>query len=67
MEAESRRLGEARNSETPRMRFGPYLSEGKWGTVCEDYSDYGAGLGASHQTGWTGIVEAKPSPSRLTR
>lgn len=22
----------------------------------EDYSDNGAGLGASHQTGWTGLV-----------
>ncbi len=38
----------------------------KWGTVCEDYSqggdacevygDNGAGLCASHQTGWTGDV-----------
>jgi hypothetical protein len=26
------------------------------GTVLEDYSDTGAGLGASHQTGWTALV-----------
>jgi len=36
--------------------WGPYLSERQWGTVHEDYSANGAGLGASHQTGWTGAV-----------
>lgn len=37
-------------------RWGPYLSERQWGTVREDYGDNGAGLGASHQTGWAGLV-----------
>ena len=40
-------------------RWGPDLSERAWGTVREDYSadgDDGAGLGASHQTGWTRLV-----------
>jgi hypothetical protein len=36
--------------------WGPYVSERQWGTVREDYSADGAGLGASHQTGWTGLV-----------
>jgi hypothetical protein len=39
--------------------WGPHLAQRAWGTAREDYSadgDHGAGLGASHQTGWTGLV-----------
>ena len=67
---EGERLEVARDEKTPWRKWGPYLSERQWGTVREDYSemgDYilfheyfhgenGAGLGASHQTGWTGAV-----------
>jgi hypothetical protein len=63
MNAEHIRLDEAREQKAPWKKWGPYLSERQWGTVREDYSeggnfhgDNGAGLGASHQTGWTGIV-----------
>jgi len=50
------RLEAARDPKTPWKKWGPYLSERQWGTVREDYSDNGAGLGASHQTGWTGVI-----------
>jgi hypothetical protein len=35
---ESQRLQEARESEIPWRKWGPYLSERQWGTVREDYS-----------------------------
>jgi len=75
--AEEKRLAEARERTGHWRRWGPYLSERQWGTVREDYSpdgaawdywrdlilfheyfhgDNGAGIGASHQTGWTGLV-----------
>jgi len=41
MDAELRRLGEARASNVPWRKWGPYLSERQWGTVREDYSDSG--------------------------
>jgi hypothetical protein len=41
MDAESQRLEEARQSETPWKKWGPYLSERQWGTVREDYSEAG--------------------------
>src|SRR5262249_11633137 len=41
MEAEHRRLREARDTKTPWRKWGPYLSERQWGTVREDYSDSG--------------------------
>ena len=49
---EQERLREAREGNVAWRKWGPYLSERQWGTV----RDNGAGLGASHQTGWTGIV-----------
>ena len=39
--AELSRLREARESNVPWRRWGPYLSERQWGTVREDYSPYG--------------------------
>jgi len=39
--AEQRRLVEAREQETPWKKWGPYLSERQWGTVREDYSEGG--------------------------
>ena len=41
MNAESQRLEEAKNPETPWKKWGPYLSERQWGTVREDYSESG--------------------------
>src|SRR5690349_8305310 len=41
MEAENRRLEEARAKQAPWRKWGPYLSERQWGTVREDYSDSG--------------------------
>src|SRR3954453_4256540 len=41
MTAEHRRLEEARTDAVPWRRWGPYLSEGRWGTVREDYSESG--------------------------
>jgi len=41
MTAESARLIEARSSEIPWRKWGPYLSERQWGTVREDYSGDG--------------------------
>src|ERR1700731_4043333 len=41
MEAEKRRLHEARGREEHWRRWGPYLAERSWGTVREDYSEFG--------------------------
>jgi hypothetical protein len=40
-DAERRRLAEAR-AGVPWRRWGPYLADRQWGTVREDYSEYGA-------------------------
>src|SRR5215813_3794976 len=39
--AEQKRLLEAREQNIAWRRWGPYLSERQWGTVREDYSDSG--------------------------
>jgi len=36
MNAEQRRLDEARSKDVPWRKWGPYLSERQWGTVRED-------------------------------
>ena len=41
MNAESKRLEEARENKNLWRKWGPYLSERQWGTVREDYSDSG--------------------------
>jgi len=41
MNAEERRLEEARLRRTHWKRWGPYVSDRAWGTVREDYSPYG--------------------------
>jgi len=41
MEAEKRRLHEAGRREEHWRRWGPYISERAWGTVREDYSEWG--------------------------
>ncbi|HKY43965.1 MAG TPA: hypothetical protein VJM50_12810, partial [Pyrinomonadaceae bacterium] len=41
MTAEEKRLEEARQRAKHWKRWGPYLSERAWGTVREDYSEYG--------------------------
>lgn len=41
MTSEDQRLTDSSNPATPWKRWGPYLSERQWGTVREDYSDYG--------------------------
>ena len=41
MNAESRRLQEARDGTAAWKKWGPYLSERQWGTVREDYSPDG--------------------------
>ena len=41
MNAEHRRLEEARSKAAPWKKWGPYLSERQWGTVREDYSEGG--------------------------
>ncbi|MFI5317218.1 MAG: glucosidase [Myxococcota bacterium] len=41
MNAEERRLEEARTAKTAWKKWGPYLSERQWGTVREDYSESG--------------------------
>jgi hypothetical protein len=41
MNHEQQRLEQARNTDTPWKKWGPYLSERQWGTVREDYSDNG--------------------------
>src|SRR3982750_3345898 len=38
MNAEQKRLEEARTQSVPWKKWGPYLSERQWGTVREDYS-----------------------------
>lgn len=38
---ENTRLEEALNLNTPWKKWGPYLSERQWGTVREDYSNFG--------------------------
>jgi hypothetical protein len=38
---EGKRLDEARTHKAHWRRWGPYLSERQWGTVREDYSEYG--------------------------
>ncbi len=38
---EHRRLEEAREKGVPWRKWGPYLSERQWGTVREDYSEFG--------------------------
>ena len=40
--AERERLGDADSGAVPWRKWGPYLSERQWGTVCEDYSDSGS-------------------------
>ena len=42
MTAEDRRLAESRDRTANWKRWGPYLSERQWGTVREDYSEYGS-------------------------
>ncbi|HMN26634.1 MAG TPA: hypothetical protein PKE45_00660, partial [Caldilineaceae bacterium] len=41
MDRESLRLQEAREGKSAWRQWGPYLSERQWGTVREDYSEYG--------------------------
>jgi hypothetical protein len=41
LSGEDLRLEEARTSDVPWRKWGPYLSERQWGTVREDYSDHG--------------------------
>jgi hypothetical protein len=41
MNAENKRLDEARTSVPEWRKWGPYLSERQWGTVREDYSENG--------------------------
>src|SRR5262245_33945117 len=41
MNAEERRLAEAKARTAHWRRWGPYLSERQWGTVREDYSPHG--------------------------
>jgi hypothetical protein len=41
MNAEQKRLKEAREQKTSWKKWGPYLSERQWGTVREDYSEDG--------------------------
>ena len=41
LDAESQRLLEDANREKNWKRWGPYLAERQWGTVREDYSEYG--------------------------
>ncbi|MFL6375621.1 MAG: MGH1-like glycoside hydrolase domain-containing protein, partial [Pyrinomonadaceae bacterium] len=42
MNAEERRLAESDRRDKHWKRWGPYLSERGWGTVREDYSEYGS-------------------------
>jgi hypothetical protein len=41
MEEEKLRLKESKEQNIPWKKWGPYLSERQWGTVREDYSEYG--------------------------
>jgi hypothetical protein len=43
--AEHERLASAATDAAPWKRWGPYLSERQWGTVREDYSEYGNAWG----------------------
>ena len=45
MTAEQQRLLENANKTVPLERWGPYLSERQWGTVREDYGEYGDAWG----------------------
>ncbi len=38
MNAEQSPLEETRRNEAARKKWGPYLSERQWGSVCGDYS-----------------------------
>src|SRR5262249_28845924 len=40
--AEAERLAAAHRDHVPWKKWGPYLSERQWGTVREDYSEYGS-------------------------
>src|SRR5258705_10316113 len=40
--AEEQRMAAARDAKVPWRMWGPYLSERQWGTVREDYSEYGS-------------------------
>ena len=53
MNAEQTRLEEDRLRQANWRRWGPYLSERQWGTVREDYSATGRGLG---------LFPARPRP-----
>jgi hypothetical protein len=69
---EQKRLNDAREAGIPWKKWGPYLSERRYGGNAkfqEDphwrdlilfyeyfHGENGAGLGASHQTGWTGTI-----------
>jgi len=50
---EQKRLEAQRLGTEDWQLWGPYLSERAWGTVRENGA---LGLGASHQTGWSGLV-----------
>ncbi len=41
MNAEQKRLAEARDKIAPWKKWGPYVTERQWGTVREDYSPHG--------------------------
>ncbi|MBC6951819.1 glucosidase, partial [candidate division KSB1 bacterium] len=41
MNAEKKRLAEARSQKAAWKKWGPYVTERQWGTVREDYSPYG--------------------------
>jgi hypothetical protein len=45
--AEHARLAESRSANAPWRTWGPYLSGRQWGTVREDYSEFGDGSGTS--------------------
>ena len=53
LSAERLRLAEAHEHTKPWYRWGPYLSERQYEYF---HGDTGRGVGASHQTGWTGLV-----------
>ena len=41
MTAEQARLDDERTQKAPWKKWGPYLNERQWGTVCEHYSEGG--------------------------
>ena len=47
MTREEQRLEQSENRSAHWKRWGPYLSERAWGTVREDYSPNGNGVGIS--------------------